>query len=85
MQNYVPHLCQKLLITLSVTAQSDRSLLTSQRLNKSKSTVSQWNKELEIQLSYNLSHNIPNRSVPRNNQRSRRALSKNQSTDGFPT
>ncbi|KAF1370423.1 MAG: LysR family transcriptional regulator [Yokenella regensburgei] len=76
MQNYVPRLDHKLLSAFVAAAESGSFLQAGQRLNKSKSTISRWIKELETQLGYELFHKRPNGSVLEINKNGRRLLPK---------
>lgn len=63
MNKYATHIDQKLLSAFVAAAETGSFLQAGNQLNKSKSTISRWMKELEDILGYELFHKRPNGSM----------------------
>lgn len=79
MKNYVPQIDQKLLSAFIAAAETGSFLQAGHRLNKSKSTISRWIKNLEDLLGYELFHKRANGSVLEINQNGKLLLPKTKS------
>lgn len=79
MKNYVPQIDQKLLSAFVAAAETGSFLQAGLRLNKSKSTISRWIKDLEDILGYELFHKRANGSVLEINQNGKLLLPKTKS------